>query len=341
MNFSQKVNLTKASNEKVKENIINLDNEIKNTKKYNLYKPNIRIYQSPINKSNSKNAIITLLIINENYVPSILALAMSLRLYKTTSKLVCLVQDKSYINTYNKKKIMGISQKVINDLLLLFDEVIGVDLLGVNNYVIPPYHFTNSITYENIFYYCTKLVILGLTQFDKIIYLDASTIIQKNIDYIFDKFNKSAFQNDNEWMHGNVGLRGTYFFIIPNIYEYNKGLLFLKDYSKYFQDNFFIRGIDEIVIYYAVYPNWSNELLSDDFGCNGNAINKFKENCDVYFYQKNKPFRELIGVRDSNKDKQLYNNYKIWDNIVVILLEKYPQFIIYFENIKDFRKTSF
>ena len=27
----------------------------------------------------------------------------------------------------------------------------------------------------------------------------------------------------------------------------------------------------------------------------------------------------------------------MWDNIVVILLEKYPQFIIYFENIKDFR----
>ena len=34
MNFFQKVDLTKTSNEKVKENIINLDNEIKNTKKY-------------------------------------------------------------------------------------------------------------------------------------------------------------------------------------------------------------------------------------------------------------------------------------------------------------------
>jgi hypothetical protein len=38
---------------------------------------------------------------------------------------------------------------------------------------------------------------------------------------------------------------------------------------------------------------------------------------------------------------ELYNNYKMWDNVVVILLEKYPQFIIYFENIKDFRKTGF
>ena len=94
MNFFQKVDLTKTSNEKVKENIINLDNEIKNTNKYELYKPNIRVYKSHINKSNSKNAIMTLLIINENYVPSILALAMSLRLYKTTSKLVCLVKDK-------------------------------------------------------------------------------------------------------------------------------------------------------------------------------------------------------------------------------------------------------
>ena len=122
MNFSQKLELTKISNDKVKANIINLDNEIKNTKNYKLHKPNIRIYSSPINKNNSKNAIMTMLIINENYVPSILALAMSLRLYKTSSKLVCLVQDKSYINSYNGKQIMGISQKVINDLLLLFDE---------------------------------------------------------------------------------------------------------------------------------------------------------------------------------------------------------------------------
>jgi predicted phage tail protein len=126
-----------------------------------------------------------------------LALAMSLRLYKTSSKLVCLVQDKSYINSYNGKKIMGISQKVINDLLLLFDEVIGVDLLGVNNYVIPTDHFTNSSTYENIFYYCTKLVVVGLTQFDKIIYLDASTIIQKNIDYILI-CNEKEINNTNE-----------------------------------------------------------------------------------------------------------------------------------------------
>ena len=215
MNNITKFKLTKESNNKVKENIIILDNDIK---KFPLFKPNLRIYKSPLNKNNSKNAIISMLIFDENYISSVLTLGMSLRLYKTTSKLVCLVQDKSYINIHNNKKLLGVSQDIINDLLLIFDEVIGIDLMCVNNYVIPTDHFTNFPTYENIYYYCTKLVVLGLTQFDKIIYLDASTIIQKNIDYIFNKFNKSAFQNDSEWEYGNVGLRGTYFFIIPNIY---------------------------------------------------------------------------------------------------------------------------
>jgi hypothetical protein len=337
MNNITKYKLTKESNERVKENIIILDKDIK---KYQLFKPNLRIYKSPVNKNNSKNAIISMLIFDENYMASVLTLAMSLRLYKTTSKLVCLVQDKSYINIHNGKKLLGVSQDIINDLLLIFDEVIGIDLLCVNNYVIPTDHFTNFPTYENIYYYCTKLVVLGLTQYDKIIYIDASTIVQKNIDYIFNKFNKSAFQYDNEWEYGNVGLRGTYFIIIPNIYQYNKGLLFLKNYRKYFQDSYFMRGIDEIIIYYSVYPNWSTELLSDDFGCNGNSIRKFKDNCDIYYFQKNKPFRPLIDVSDYDK-KNLYDNYKMWDTVVIIVIEKYPQFKKYFSNIKKFRKTGF
>ena len=128
--------------------------------------------------------------------------------------------------------------------------------------------------------------------------------------------------------------------IIPNIYQYNKGLLFIKNYRKYFQDNYFMRGVDEIIIYYAVYPNWSTELLDDDFGCNGNSIRKFKNNCDIYYYQKNKPFRSLIDVKNEDK-KILYHNYKMWDNVVIIVIDKYPQFKKYFSDIKKFRKTEF
>jgi hypothetical protein len=64
MNNITKFKLTKESNEKVKENIIILDNDIK---KFSLSKPNLRIYKSHANRNNSKNAIMTLLIINENY----------------------------------------------------------------------------------------------------------------------------------------------------------------------------------------------------------------------------------------------------------------------------------
>jgi len=338
--FYKRTELTRQSHNKIKDRIIKLDYDIRLPEYKNKLKtPSLRIYKSkhlPENKS--KNAIVTMLIIDENYVPGVLALAESLRLLKTTSKLVCLVQDKSYL--YNDKKIYGVSQETIDDLLLLYDEVIGIDLMFVKNYQIPEDHFTNASNYSNIFTYCTKMVVLGLLQFDKVLYIDASTLVEKNVDYIFNKYNKSTFQYDNEWEYGNVGLRGTYFLVIPDIYFYNKGLLFVEDYKKYFGDNFFIRGVDEVIIYYAVYPHWSEELLDTKFGCNGNPSRKQKEGCDIYFYQKMKPFREPDGVSNKYK-KHLYSYYKFWDNVVLIMLQQYPQLEKYYDNIKEYRETNF
>jgi len=338
--FYKRTKLTRESNDKVKDGIIKLDNEIRSPLYSSKLKtPSLRIYKSPYNNNTSKNAIVSMLIIDENYVPSLLVLAESLRLLKTTSKLVCLVQDKSY--EYQGKRLHGISHNTINDLLKLFDEVIGIDLMFVKNYDVPKDHFTNSSTYSNIYTYCTKMIVLGLLQYNKVLYIDASTIVEKNVDYIFNKYDKPTFQYDNEWEFGNVGLRGTYFLVIPNIYQYNKGLLFVDDYRKYFGNNFFIRGVDEVIIYYAIYPRWSEELLDDNFGCNGNPTKKGqKEGCDIYFYQRQKPFRKAEGVSNSYK-KSLYDSYKFWDNIVLILLEEYPDFSKYYNNIKSFRETNF
>ena len=334
MRFSEKTKLTFESNEKVKEKIIMLDSNIKNNKNISLKTPNMRIYKSSLHKNNSRYAYATMIIFDEKYMPSILNLGMTLRLYKSEHKLICLVQDKTYINKFNGNKLMGVSQDCIYDLLKIFDEVIGIDLINVNNYEIPNDHFTNGITYTNIYYYCTKLVLLGLTQYEKIMYLDGSTIIQKNIDYIFYKYKKSAFVDDNEWRRGNVGLKGTYFFIVPNLYEYNKGLIFLEDYQKYFGKNYFIRGVDEIIIYYAVFPNWSEELLDTGLGCNGNLTNNLYENCEIYYYQTHKPFRPV----DDNVPKDTINKrYILWDTNAKNLLEKYPEFFKYFEHITEFR----
>ena len=127
MRFSEKTKLTFESNEKVKEKIIMLDSNIKNNKNISLKTPNMRTYKSPLHKNNSRYAYATMIIFDEKYMPSILNLGMTLRLYKSEHKLICLVQDKTYINKFNGNKLMGISQDCIYDLLKIFDEVIGID----------------------------------------------------------------------------------------------------------------------------------------------------------------------------------------------------------------------
>lgn len=333
--------LTKKSYEKIENYMKNVDIEAKKIEDKYLIKPNFRVYKSKYyNNLNSKFAYATSVFINESYIPSALVLAKNLRLLNHKYPCVCMIQDKSY-KVENGQIFQGVSDKGIQDLLELYDYVIGVDLLKVNNYVQSPYHFTN--TYSNILYYVTKGQVLGLTMFEKVMYLDASSYIENNIDSVFRNYEKGVFLEDPEYQYSKVGIHGAFFMITPNKYYYHKHMLFVQDYKKYFNDLYFMRGVDELLIFYAVFPNWSNQLFNDHFACRKNYKRPY-EGCDIYHFQHEKPFKNPNGDSNSNmmeNIKKHYIYYDDWDRLVRLLLKSHSHLEFYFKHIKNFRQTEF
>lgn len=351
MNITNKLNETKKSLEIITPKINMLNNAISNISSNKYIKPYFRKYPSSKNRNDSEYAYVTIIILDDSYIPSVLALGNSIRKTKTKNKLVCIVQDNPIVikNKNEEKFYSGITKNQIDDINKVYDEVIGVDLLSISNYSPKEGHFTTISTYKNINMYATKLQVLGLLEYKKIFYLDASCIVSKNIDNVFKKYDKSTFITDYEYEKSLMGLRGTFFLLVPKIEYYNKALYMIYNYHKIFKDLFFIRGIDEVILYFSIYPNWSNILLSKNFGCyeyygkilNKNFnISKGKRYCKIYYYQINKPFRKN-KTRNNTKNNQSFVAYKRWDFEVNDLLKKFPSFKKYYKHIPLYRKTWF
>ncbi len=335
--------LTLESYLKIEDYMRKLDKDVKKLSDRDLFKPNFRVYKSKLyNNPHTKYAYVTSVFINETYIPSALVLGKNIKLLKHKYPSVCMVQDKSYKVIKNQKVeyFNGVSHEAITNLLELYDYVIGVDLLKVNHYSPSPYHFTNSVNYSNILYYVTKGQVLGLNMFEKVMYLDASSYLENNIDDVFTTFEKSTFLGDREFQDTKVGIHGAFFLVKPNKYYYHKHMMFVADYEKYFSNLYFIRGVDELLIFYSVYPEWSNLHFDRHFACRKNKTRSFAD-CDIYHFQFTKPFRkeETQGMMESIKKHYIY--YDDWDRIVKLLLKSHPHFAFYFQHIKEFRETQF
>jgi alpha-N-acetylglucosamine transferase len=344
MNRTDIKKLTLESYHKIESYMKNLDKEAKGLDDKYLIKPNFRVYKSKLyNNPHKKYAYVTSVFINESYIPSALVLGKNIKLLKHKYPSVCMIQDKSYkvLKGDQYEYFQGVSEKAISDLLELYDYVIGVDLLKVHNYAPSPYHFTNNVNYSNILYYVTKGQVLGLTMFEKVMYLDASSYLENNIDNVFSTFSKSTFLGDREFQDTKVGIHGAFFLVTPNKYFYHKHRNFVEDYQKYFSDLYFIRGVDELLIFFSVFPEWSNLHFDSHFACRKNKMRSFQD-CDIYHFQFTKPFRKDEKEVDLGENiKRHYTYYDDWDKIVKLLLKSHPHLEFYFKHIKGFRETQF
>lgn len=330
---------TKKSHLKIKEKILKLDQDIDSM---SINTPSLRMYPNhrrgvPLNPK--RYAYCSCIFLNDSYMPSVLTLGMSMRLMKVRYPLVVLIQDKPY-KSKDGKIYEGVSKKNIEDLMYVYDYVVGCDLLEIKGYQKPmDGHFTARDHYSNIRFYVTKLNVLGLTLFDKVFFLDSSTILNENIDWIFDKYQKSTFIDDGEYQFSEVGLRGAFCLVRPNMHYFKKCIYLIQNYQKIFGNLYFMRGVDEVIFYYSIYPHWSKNLLGEDLICSSNQIDFDKENCPIIYYQVFKPFKPILNM-NPNIVKKLYKNYMIWDKIVKELLEKYPTLEVYYQSIRDFREND-
>ena len=103
--------------------------------------------------------------------------------------------------------------------------------------------------------------------------------IYKGNSYLWDSMVKKT----------NMGIHGAVFIIKPSNLFYTKAMYLTKYYQKIFGSLYFVRGIDETVLYFSIYPNWSKKLIAKWTKCRDPYLHK---NCPIYHYQIHKPFKK-------------------------------------------------
>jgi hypothetical protein len=335
----------------IKQKMDDIDNKfnklVKNNSKY------YRILKEPSKSEKTDCAFATMIMLGNSYISSILATGYIMKyMNKTKYNLICFVQDKP---TLTHKCL---TPEEINDIGKFYDCIVGVDLIDVkiNN-------IKNKFNkhYSNLQYYVTKYLFCSFTEYSKILYYDASTIIQKNIDYYMTKYNENKYYNtDNENL--NRGLAGNIVMIIPKSYYIDKLLYISKNYYKLFKNTYIFNTPDENIIYYSVYPNWSkkqidyNEIYSNLYmrWPYLNVLPKDIDKIQKYNFSTNiiiKPF--LYNDSNSNKESErryqinstFFNAnhicYKLWDLAIAEIIKLYPELYKYVEFIKTYRYTLF
>jgi len=340
--------------EKISKIIKKVDNDFK--KNETSYKKKNDFYRYLKKKDNpSKYAFVTIIFCDSKYISSILVAGNYLKnIIKTKYDIVCLVQDKPYYeidiigNSY--LKFPGLTTNEIDDIKNIYDVVIGIDLLRVN---------VNQRTGWDLFprymklpYYSTKMLVLGLIEYSKLIYFDSTSLIYRNIDHIFDNYEKSSYRLDyRETTYGlKRGLIGNFFLFIPKLYYVHKALYILNNYHIIASNKASCFTKDEDIIFYSIYPHWNNILLDPNlFKTNYerypyfNIIKKKEYQYSVELYMGRKPF--LYPNDGDIFERDMYNNnnncYNEWDLSAKNLLINYPLLKKYFEFIKTFRYVNF
>jgi hypothetical protein len=338
--------MIRKSHNEIKDEIFKID------KKFDKSKSNIKKYyrllKEPDIKQKTNYAYATIIILNNSYLPSILATGYRMKyINKTKYNLICFVQDKPYYED-DILKFPGLTQDEINSINLFYDCIVGIDLLKIKT------DRSLKLHYGNYKYYATKLLCYSFTYYSKILYYDASTLIQNNIDYYMVKYNENKYYvTDNDNLER--GLVGNIYMFIPKTYYINKMLYLLENYNKLFakQFNFFLP--DENLSYYTIYPHWSKEQINySEIQSNLfmrypyiKSINKKESLYNFNLYVIIKPFiyNDTNTNVAFNVNSTFFNAnhtcYKLWDLAVKDIIIKYPQLYKYFEFITTYRYTLF
>ena len=335
--------IIKSHNEikNVMNDIDNKFNKIKNNNSEKFLNKYYRILKKPDKHNKTKFAFATIIILSNTYISSILALGYMMKhVNKTKYNLICFVQDKPHYED-EVLKFPGLSSEEINDIGKFYDCIVGIDLLKIKTDRKLTMHYTNAR------YFATKLLCFGFTYYSKILYYDASTVIQTNIDYYMTKYNENKYYNTNN-EDLQRGMVGNIYMFIPKTYYINKAVYLLENYIDIFAKQYKYYLPDEDLLYYTVYPNWSknqidcNEIASNYISDRYPYIKTLKEPIKYNFNLLviEKPFMYSL-----NPNSTLFNSnqtcYKSWDEAVAGAILKYPELDKYFEFIKTFRYTLF
>ena len=330
----------KISQRKIAKKIEKIDKMFNKIKDEEITDEYYRILQKP--KNITKYAYATLLILNNSYIPTILATGYNLKyIDKTQYNTICFLQDKPYYEN-GVLKFVGVSQNEIEDIKKIYDCVVGVDLLRVNKNAGFGYHYIVAN------YYATKIILFGFTMYSKIMYYDATTVIQQNVDYYFTKYKGSKYYNVPDL--DIYELTGNLYMFEPKTYYIKKTLYLLENYNNIFvKETLSLSTPDENLEFFTVYPNWI-ELRIDINEIRNNFFNKtpyihtgkIKKPYNFNLFVRFKPFLyNFFEKIDNTMFTTNFDYYQVWDLAIKSLIKDFPELYCYFEYIKTFRYTLF
>lgn len=168
----------------------------------------------------------------DHYLPGVMALQQSLLNVGATYPLLVVVSE-------------GLQDATLLTLQQLGMYVCAVPALAYHEDVIE--RMTQNAWPIEVIHSATKLQILSLVEYEKIVYLDADMIVRANLDHLFDKPHGSAVWDwcGQSQMARHQGLNSGLLVIEPNVSEYQAALALMNAQVGYDQD-----------VFRALWPHW-------------------------------------------------------------------------------------
>lgn len=250
---------------------------------------------------NNQYAYMTVLS-TDSYIPGVIKLYKSLKATNTVYPFICVCSRniaKTSIESLNKRGI----------------KCIKLDVCAVDNIA----SLENDTSFSHWKYTYDKLLLFGLTDYKKIVYLDSDMLILENIDELFDCKPFSAvpagYLINNEWTRLNSGL----LVIEPDKEVMNIMLRFIPIVYQKRKDQGLATGDQDIINEYI--PDWYKNkdlVLSEAYNLIFKYIDTYKRN---YNFKYSNPDKSK-----SIKIVHFIGKKKPWDDSFVkqlLLLCKY------------------
>ena len=243
-----------------------------------------------------KNYAYVTLLSNDGYLDGILLLHHSLKKVGTQYPFYCMINDN--VNIYTQKVLEGF----------------GINVIKVDNISMPDHiqQHNESIdaplayTWRNCL---TKYHIFNMTQFDKIIFLDADLYFQQNVDHVFEYSHMTGAVDGeafNLWLD-NPHLNTGFFVVEPSEQLFNDLMDFVNAVDPSFH-NWVIADQEILNYYYSEWPNWQEKHLDamyNVFGpylvkewCNEWQLEKIMKNAVFYHFVGTKPWNTTFYVNE-------------------------------------------
>lgn len=248
----------------------------------------------------NKKYVYATVLSTKGYIPGVIKLYKSLKSTQAKYPFVCVCSISITDNDILKLKAYGI------DCLRLTE-------CAVDNVTI--YENDNSLSHWKYTY--DKLLLFGLTQYDKIVYLDSDMMAMENIDELFLHKSFSAVQAgrlaNKDWIRLNSGLM----VIEPDINAKNDMLGLISEvYSSRKQKGLGTGDQDVINEYFPEWPSKKELILPESYNMIFKYIDMYKKNFG-FRYSNTKQNKTIKVVHFIGKKKPW--NDKIWTVIILIL----------------------